>query len=100
MGTWRLGLGSQTISRLCHSINIYYIHIFALSVSKIYLVVECAHTELCFVFKSGAQKEEESGPKKGADDEREDEKEAEEAGEGSTGAYPHRGPHHSSQMLG
>lgn len=59
-----------------------------------------AHVELNFVLKSGAQKEEESGPKKGADDKREDEKEAEEAGEGSTRAHPDRGLHHSGQMLG
>ena len=51
---------------------------------KIYLVIEYAHIELYFVFQSGAQKEEESGPKKGADDKREAEKKAEEAREGST----------------
>lgn len=47
-------------------------------------MIEHAHIELYFVFKSGAQKEEESGPKKGADGQRETEKKAEEAGEGST----------------
>lgn len=63
-------------------------------------MVEYAHIELCFVLKSGAQKEEESGPKKGAAVEREDEKKTEEAGEGRPRANPHRGLHHHSQILG
>lgn len=57
---------------------------------KIYLVIGYAHIALNFVFKSRAQKEEESGPKKGAPDKGEAEKEGEEAGEGSTGAHPDR----------
>ena len=64
-----------------------------------YLLVEY-HKELYFMFQSGAQKEEESGPKKGAAGEREAEKKAEEAGEGSTRVHPDRGLHYSSQMLG
>lgn len=48
-------------------------------------MIECAHIKLFFVLhKSGAQKEEESGPKKGADNERAAEKKAEEAGKDST----------------
>ena len=52
------------------------------------------------MLKRGAQKEEESGPKKGADGEREDEKKTKEVGEGCPRANPHRGPHHSKHMLG
>lgn len=50
--------------------------------------------------KSGAEEEKESGPTEGDDVERETEEKAEEAGEGSTRAGPHRGLHHSHQMLG
>lgn len=65
-----------------------------------YLIVEYSHKELYFTFQSGAQKEEESWPKKGAAGEREAEKKAEEAGEGSARVHPDRRLHYSSQMFG
>ena len=71
------------------------------NVSKSISWLKNGFIEMWFVLKkSWAEKEEESRPQEGADVEGAAEEKAEEAGEGSTWAYPHRGLHHSDQMLG
>lgn len=48
-------------------------------------MIEYANIDVCLaLLKSGAQKEEEGGPKEGTDNEGPSEKKAEETGEGST----------------